>query len=99
MKLKELIFAGTGASSGLPIAACINRLDYVCPVCNSALTLAGAKNRRNNTSLIIVTENAAGFSKTILIDCGKTFNASTLDCFLKNKIRRIDAVILTHSHA
>lgn len=63
MQLKELIFAGTGASGGLPIAACINRQDYTCSVCHSALTPEGAKNRRNNTSLIIVTEDEAGAAK------------------------------------
>jgi phosphoribosyl 1,2-cyclic phosphodiesterase len=40
-----------------------------------------------------------GTLKNILVDCGKTFYESALLTFTQHKLRQIDAVILTHSHA
>ena len=37
--------------------------------------------------------------RTILIDAGKDFRQSALELFPKYKLRRIDALLLTHAHA
>ena len=39
------------------------------------------------------------FSKTIVIDVGKTFQAAALEWFPKYGLREIDAVLITHAHA
>ncbi|KAJ7462793.1 beta-lactamase-like protein [Mycena galericulata] len=36
---------------------------------------------------------------TVLIDCGKNFQAAALEWFPKFGLRRIDAVLITHAHA
>ena len=58
-----------------------------CPVCKST----DPKNRRYRSSVYIQTND----DKFILIDVGPEFR---LQC-LENDIKKIDAVLLTHSHA
>ncbi|KAJ3548556.1 hypothetical protein NMY22_g1220 [Coprinellus aureogranulatus] len=38
-------------------------------------------------------------SRTIVVDAGKTFQAAALEWFPKHRLRRIDALLLTHPHA
>ncbi|KAI9205561.1 beta-lactamase-like protein [Polychytrium aggregatum] len=58
-----------------------------------------SKNRRRNTSAIVRYMHSDGMMRTVVIDCGKTFYDSALEFFVYHKLRRIDAVILTHGHA
>ncbi|KAI9097028.1 beta-lactamase-like protein [Phlyctochytrium arcticum] len=57
------------------------------------------KNRRRNTGAVVRYLHSDGRTRTILIDCGKTFYESALYTFLAHSLRQIDAVILTHGHA
>lgn len=61
----------------------------------SSLTEEGKHNVRGNTGAIVVIPQLDGSEKTILIDCGKTFRESAIKVFPKNKLRRIDACILS----
>ena len=38
-------------------------------------------------------------ARTIVIDVGKSFQASAVEWFPKYGLRRIDAVLITHAHA
>ncbi|KAK6914744.1 Metallo-beta-lactamase [Dillenia turbinata] len=79
----EIIFVGTGTSEGIPRVSCLTNPQKTCPVCLKAVEL-GNKNRRMNTSILIRYPRPSGRCN-ILIDAGK--------------IRALDAVIITHSHA
>ncbi|XP_037497508.1 putative hydrolase C777.06c isoform X2 [Jatropha curcas] len=79
----EIIFMGTGTSEGVPRVSCLTNPLKKCPVCSKAVE-PGNKNRRLNTSLLIRYSGPGGICN-ILIDAGK--------------LRTIDAVIITHSHA
>jgi phosphoribosyl 1,2-cyclic phosphodiesterase len=57
------------------------------------------RNRRRNTSAVFLYKHSDGSTKTILIDAGKTTYTAALDWFVKYRLRRIDALILTHGHA
>ncbi|KAF7134816.1 hypothetical protein RHSIM_Rhsim08G0234400 [Rhododendron simsii] len=106
----EIIFLGTGTSEGIPRVSCLTNPEKTCPVCSKAVE-AGDKNRRLNTSILIRHPRTSG-SCNILIDAGKFFYHSALRWFptyginlnayitrLYRRIRTIDAVIITHSHA
>ncbi|OLY84871.1 putative hydrolase [Smittium mucronatum] len=97
--ISEVIFLGTGTSSGIPSVPCLVRTDRKCKVCLSSMTKEGEKNRRRNTSILvrIVDENQE--LKNVLVDCGKTFYEGSIDQFPKNNVQSIDAVLLTHGHA
>ncbi|RKO90716.1 beta-lactamase-like protein, partial [Blyttiomyces helicus] len=56
-------------------------------------------NRRRNTSALLRTMHSDGRMRNILIDCGKTFSESALTWFVEYRLRRIDALLLTHGHA
>ncbi|CAN0881685.1 Putative hydrolase C777.06c [Linum grandiflorum] len=79
----EIIFMGTGTSEGIPRLSCLTNPLKKCEVCSKA-TEPGNKNRRLNTSILIRYPGPDG-TRNILIDAGK--------------LRTIDAVIITHSHA
>ncbi|KAH9713350.1 Lactamase B domain-containing protein [Citrus sinensis] len=79
----EIVFMGTGTSEGIPRVSCLTNPSKKCPVCTKAVE-PGNKNRRLNTSILIRYPGPSG-RRNILIDAGK--------------IRTIDAVIITHSHA
>ncbi|KAF9480604.1 hypothetical protein BDN70DRAFT_856608 [Pholiota conissans] len=97
----EFIFLGTGSSGGLPYIGCITAPpdDQVCKTCLSALTPEGRRNVRRNTSAVIRMDNKRGSKATIVIDTGKTFQASALEWFPKYGLREIDAILITHAHA
>jgi len=80
-----LTFLGTGTSMGVPTLGCD------CSVCASAVSPDGdPRNRRTRTSVRI---EYAGH--TVLIDTGPDFHAQAI----REHIRRVDAVLYTHSHA
>jgi len=99
----DLIFHGTGTSSGLPIIECLVQPPEQrnCPTCTSSQTQEGRKNARRNTGAIVRVRAKDGEQEmlTIVIDVGKTFMASALQWFPKYNLRRIDAVLITHAHA
>ncbi|PIA18373.1 metallo-beta-lactamase family protein [Coemansia reversa NRRL 1564] len=90
---------GTGTSGAVPNVTCLTSIDYTCKVCKLSMTPEGSKNKRRNTSLLVCIDHPDGRQRNILIDCGKSFYDSALDVFIKNEIRTIDAVMLTHGHA
>jgi phosphoribosyl 1,2-cyclic phosphodiesterase len=63
------------------------------------LSPAGKKNIRRNTSCAIRIDGKDGEKKTIVIDVGKNFQASSIEWFPKFGLRHIDAVLITHAHA
>jgi len=90
----EIIFIGSGSSSGTPRVACIAKKEITCEVCKDSVN-PGSKNKRRNPSIMIRYKK----KWNIVIDCGKTFREAMLDLILQHKISVIDAVLLTHSHA
>lgn len=93
--ISKLVFLGTGTSGQVPAIHCVTQSDFGhCSTCQDAL-LPGSKNRRGCTSVVVVGHD----DSAILIDCGKTFYASALAHFRRERIRRLQAVLLTHAHA
>lgn len=43
--------------------------------------------------------NDAPLHRTIIVDVGKSFQASAIEWFPKYGLRKIDAVLITHAHA
>lgn len=80
----KLTFLGTGTSHGVPVIACD------CAVCKSK---DPHDKRSRSAAYIEITGNSS--SKYILIDIGPDFREQAL----RENIRQIDAVLLTHSHA
>lgn len=80
-----LTFLGSGTSMGVPTLGCD------CAVCTSALAPDGDKrNRRTRPSVRLEYEG-----HTVVIDTGPDFHAQAL----RERIRRVDAVLYTHGHA
>ncbi|CAG8512656.1 6110_t:CDS:2 [Funneliformis mosseae] len=98
-KVKEIIFIGTGTSSGVPTVACLTDPEKSCKTCMSTLTSEGEVNIRRNTSLLVRVNHEDGRVRNIVIDCGKTFYVSALKWWPYHELRNLDALILTHPHA
>ncbi|KAJ6604209.1 beta-lactamase-like protein [Mycena vulgaris] len=103
----EVVFLGTGTSSSVPSIDCITAHAIPgsserppCRTCLSTIdgSAEGKKNIRRNTSVVLRMPGKQG-SVTVLIDCGKNFQAAALEWFPKFGLRRIDAVLITHAHA
>ena len=85
-----ITFLGTGTSHGVPPIDCMLQGYASCPggVCRASLD--DPLHRRTRSSLLVEWEGAA-----VLIDIGPDFRAQAL----RENIRRIDAVLVTHGHA
>lgn len=81
----KLTFLGTGTSHGVPVIACD------CAVCKSS----DPHDKRTRSSVYIQFKTADGNDKYILIDMGPDFRTQAL----RENIRQVDAVLLTHAHA
>ncbi|HET9086432.1 MAG TPA: MBL fold metallo-hydrolase [Acidobacteriaceae bacterium] len=80
----ELILLGSGTSMGVPTLGC------GCPVCTST----DARDRRTRPSIAIQFHDGE-IGRCVLIDTGPDFRHQAL----RENIRRVDAVLYTHSHA
>ncbi|KAL3899079.1 MAG: hypothetical protein SGCHY_002300 [Lobulomycetales sp.] len=58
-----------------------------------------SKNRRRNTSGVYRYLHSDGNFRNVVIDAGKTFYSAVLEHFVYYKLRKIDALLLTHLHA
>ncbi|KAF7340019.1 Lactamase-B domain-containing protein [Mycena venus] len=103
----EVVLLGTGTSSSVPHIDCITAHAIPgsserppCRTCLSTIdgSAEGKKNIRRNTSMVVRMPGKQG-SVTVLIDCGKNFQAAALEWFPKYGLRQIDAVLITHAHA
>ena len=84
----KMILMGTGTSYGVPVIGC------KCAVCTSK----DEKDKRYRCSAYIENQNPSGSdfpSTNIVIDVGPEFRVQAL----RAGIERLDAVLLTHSHA
>ncbi|MCO5608787.1 hypothetical protein L7F22_063003 [Adiantum nelumboides] len=98
----ELIFLGSGCSSGIPSPRCLlHPADPPCHVCHSAIATPPESNRnyRCNTSLLIKYVDDSSRTSYIQIDAGKSFKEQVLRWFTLFQISHVDALILTHEHA
>ncbi|XP_024027914.1 putative hydrolase C777.06c [Morus notabilis] len=93
----EIIFMGTGTSEGIPRLSCLTNPLKKCEVCSKAAE-PGNINKRLNTSILIRYPSSSGI-RNILVDAGKFFYHSALRWFPAYRLRTIDAVVITHSHA
>ncbi|KAJ7814118.1 beta-lactamase-like protein [Mycena olivaceomarginata] len=78
-----------GSSERPPCRTCLSTIDG---------SAEGKKNIRRNTSIAVRMPGKNG-SVTVLIDCGKNFQAAALEWFPQFGLRQIDAVLITHAHA
>jgi phosphoribosyl 1,2-cyclic phosphodiesterase len=93
---RELVFVGTGVSTGIPVMG-----HFEDCACKDAIENPQSKNRRNNVSLLITT-TVSGSEQTeanVLIDCGKTFRSAYFAHLVARKLKRVDSLLLTHDHA
>lgn len=80
----EIIVLGSGTSMGVPTLGC------TCAVCKST----DSRDRRTRPSIAVVFHDGET-ERCVLIDSGPDFRQQAL----RENIRRIDAVLYTHSHA
>ncbi|MBM32391.1 MAG: hypothetical protein CL764_05995 [Chloroflexi bacterium] len=100
MKNKEnnkIVFLGTGSSDGIPRVSCLTKTNDICETCVSSIK-PNSLNRRRNTSLLIQNTFHNEIHNTV-IDIGKTFWEGAIQLFPKHNVRKLDGVIITHSHA
>ncbi|KAJ6501646.1 beta-lactamase-like protein [Mycena vitilis] len=103
----EVIFLGTGTSGSVPHIDCITAHaipgSSERPPCRTCLSTIdgseeGKKNIRRNTSIVVRVPGKQS-DTTILVDCGKNFQSAALQWFPKHRLRKIDAVLITHAHS
>ena len=84
----KITLLGTGTSHGVPAIGCD------CDVCQSA----DPRDKRTRPSILIETglaDNGAAGTTNILVDTSTDLRAQAL----AHRIRRVDAILFTHSHA
>jgi phosphoribosyl 1,2-cyclic phosphate phosphodiesterase len=86
----QITLLGTGTSHGVPMLDCTITDYATCPreICRKALQ--DPSYRRTRASLLVQTDTAS-----ILIDTSQDFREQ----MLANRVKRIDAMLYTHSHA
>ncbi|KAL8276368.1 hypothetical protein RQP46_011213 [Phenoliferia psychrophenolica] len=101
----ELYLLGTGTSSAVPSIGCLTSPTTGCYCCRSTLPSStdpsGKYNIRRNTGAVlrIPAEVVGERTKSLLIDCGKTFWSGAMEHWPKKGLREIDALLITHPHA
>lgn len=93
----KIVFLGTGSSDGIPRVSCLTKTNDICETCVSSIK-PNSLNRRRNTSLLIQNYFQNKIHNTV-IDIGKTFWEGAIQWFPKHNVRKLDGVIITHSHA
>jgi phosphoribosyl 1,2-cyclic phosphate phosphodiesterase len=86
----KITFLGTGTSHGVPPIECVLSHYARCPKGVCEASLADPKHRRTRSSILVEIHN-----KHILIDVSPDFREQAL----RERIPKIDAVLLTHIHA
>ncbi len=81
----KMVLLGTGTSHGIPCIGC------ACAVCRSK----DKRDKRLRSSAFVTHKNRDGSAAHILIDVGPEFRIQAR----RHKIRAVDMVLLTHSHA
>lgn len=86
----EIIFLGTGTSHGVPSIDCMLSEYKNCPkgVCSSSVN--DIKHRRTRSSILIESDEGS-----LLVDVSADFRYQ----MLRESVKKIDAVLLTHSHS
>lgn len=93
----EVIVLGSGCSTGVPDVICLTNRGG-CVACEDALR-PGSPNKRLSTSLLVKYRPAPDVPfSNILIDSGKFLPETSVRWFREYDIKRIDAVVLTHTH-
>lgn len=77
---------------------CLTDPASVCAVCKNSM-LAGSRNRRRNTSLLVCFDDEHGARKHVIIDCGKSFHDSAITFLPQHGVRELAGVVITHDHA
>ena len=101
----EVLFLGTGASTGVPELGHVLR--KTCQLCMNTNNTITSKNRRNNVSIAILFKSKSSQSvngnnstkydqRCIIIDAGKTMRDSVLSHLNRSNINQVDGLILTH---
>ncbi len=85
-----LTFLGTGTSHGVPVVDCMMSAYSICPKGVCAEAEHDPKHRRGRASILLEYNG-----KTVVVDLSQDFREQ----MLREKVRSIDAVLLTHHHA
>ncbi len=80
----RLTLLGTGTSAGVPVIACD------CDTCTST----DPRDRRTRTGAMLQFTDAAGQDRVILVDAPPDHREHSL----RHRLRRVDAILFTHSH-
>ncbi len=86
----KITFLGTGTSHGVPSIDCMISQYSKCPKGVCRLADVNPRHRRTRSSILVQLQDYC-----ILIDVSADFRAQVL----REQIRKIDAVLVTHSHA
>jgi len=105
----EVILLGTGTSGQVPSIVCLTEGGG--EGCRCCCGTGDRKDQRRNTSALVRIHPAPvvavaqklphhhQVTRNILIDVGKSFCEAAREHFPKHRIRKLDAVLLTHPHA
>ncbi len=86
----KLLFLGTGTSHGVPAIDCMLNNFARCPKGVCAAAFSDARHNRTRCSIVVEYDG-----KSVLIDVSPDFRHQVL----REKVMRIDAVLITHCHA
>ena len=94
--LSEIVFLGTGCSSGIPLVSCLQSSRGSDCACRKAALMPASRNRRRTISSIFRVGK-----KNIMFDCGKYWWQAAVDVIptLDPPLVHLDAVVLSHEHA